>query len=304
VGTIAAITGAAIVYVCLNYGHNVGGRKHSPSPEPAKSSVHEILHKTRYNKDAICVEHHGSCHCSRIRFQILAPADIVAVDVPSKIRFPRLTVPCSSFQFLSRQEDCSLYSVTAAGGGDHGIHTFCSYCGMHVVYAPSVDPVMIHVNVDCLRADGIKSLSVAYHDAMETVPSEYIINSVEYNMRFNRRGSGSGSIDLTLQSNMNVDAVPNIVTPPGYEESAAGPFAHPNNEGQFSAHPSPFHAGTPQHFLGSSMNSTAGGQQESNDDDKLWSAVAEGFYDNEIVSAPTSMTKRYSTFNKDSFGDL
>lgn len=194
-GMIAAVTGAAIVYLSLNYGPRM--RPKTPETDGSgttntRLSLHETIYKCRYYSDkAVTVTHMGSCHCQRIRFQLKAPAEIVAVDIPSKIRFPRLTAPCANFELLSDQRDCSLYSVTSSAGGDQGIHTFCSYCGVHILYAPTVDPIMVHVNVDCLSPDNIKSLSVAYHDVLETVPAASELGMVhENNVRFNRRGSG------------------------------------------------------------------------------------------------------------------
>ena len=37
--------------------------------------------------------HLGACHCSRVRFRVKAPRVLYAVDIPSKLRFARLTIP-------------------------------------------------------------------------------------------------------------------------------------------------------------------------------------------------------------------
>jgi hypothetical protein len=324
VGTIAAVTGAVIVYVCLNYGQSINPHRHgrySPgsgrnSPDTGnydnsasssgkkKEGLHEVLFKCRYQNTEQTVMHQGSCHCSRIRFQIKAPAELAAVDIPSKIRFPRLTVPCANFEYLSRQEDCSLYSVASSTGGDQGIHTFCSYCGVHILYAPSIDPIMVHVNVDCLHPENIKSLTVAYHDVMETVPTEFLAIPSENNVRFNRRGNGS--IDVSLSA----EGIPKVVTPPAVDENGQPIYQQPVAiDPVLGSDPStPFKSGTPSLFMsgtsavngtpaGAASASGANGAYENNDD--LWSAVAEGFYETDS-SRPVAMSKRYSTFNKDS----
>ena len=43
--------------------------------------------------DIDLVVHNGACHCKRVKFRIKASRLLQAVDIPSKIRFPRGTVP-------------------------------------------------------------------------------------------------------------------------------------------------------------------------------------------------------------------
>ena len=55
-------------------------------------------HQTRWkNAQGKLVTHSGACHCERIRFRVQASRTVYAVDVPSKVRFPRLSIPVENF---------------------------------------------------------------------------------------------------------------------------------------------------------------------------------------------------------------
>ena len=144
------------------------------------------VHRTRYAK-ANTVQHMGACHCQRIRFRVRAPRVIHAVDVPSKIRFPRISVPCDFFEPLTDEAIMSLYAVKTDETG-MGVHTFCSYCGVHVLYSPSIEPTEVQINVDCLDRSTIEHVYVSYISIPDSLPC-----SVTYEAArpFNRRGAGS-----------------------------------------------------------------------------------------------------------------
>ena len=115
--------------------------------------------------------HAGSCHCDRIRFRIQAPRTINAIDIPSKIRFPRVSIPVDYFEPLTDDNVMSMYATRVvmpsnpdnsmfaglANGSNSGpsgpnvpgvgIHTFCSYCGVHVLFSPSTEPTELQVCV-------------------------------------------------------------------------------------------------------------------------------------------------------------
>jgi hypothetical protein len=107
------------------------------------------------------------------------------------VRFPRVSVPAASFEALTDESAMSLYAVsTADGQGGMGVHTFCSYCGVHVVYAPSTDPQEIQVNVDCLDKTNIEQVLVSYLACADSTPVQL---SYEPARSFNRRGTGSAN---------------------------------------------------------------------------------------------------------------
>lgn len=128
------------------------------------------------------VEHFGSCHCKRIKFKIKTNSNgLRAVDIPTKIRFPRLTIKCTDFESLTENDtDISMYCVSSSNTNNDsnptthastgiGIYSFCSHCGVHVLFSPSLEPTFIQVNVDCLNLDSIEELSISYLEVPESV---------------------------------------------------------------------------------------------------------------------------------------
>lgn len=144
------------------------------------------VHRTRYSK-ANTIQHMGACHCQRIRFRVRAPRVIHAVDLPSKIRFPRITVPCDFFEPLTDETIMSLYACKTDDTG-MGVHTFCSYCGVHILFSPSVEPVEVQINVDCLDRSTIEHVYVSYLGVPDSVPCPVTYEAAR---PFNRRGAGS-----------------------------------------------------------------------------------------------------------------
>jgi hypothetical protein len=115
---------------------------------------------------------------------VLAPEVICAVQysASSKLRFPRLTVPALDFEVASGESSLSLYSVK--DGQQVGIHAFCSFCGMQVLYSPPPPAVSfvdeaavpgsgrgeVVVNADCLDRSQVRQVHVAYGGARDTPP--------------------------------------------------------------------------------------------------------------------------------------
>jgi hypothetical protein len=147
-------------------------------------------YKARYKKNLNTTIHHGSCHCQRVRFRLHAPKILQAVDIPSKIRFPRISLCCDQFEPLTDETLMSIYAVKPDNEQTNmGIHTFCSYCGMHIIYAPSTEPIEIQINADCLDRSTIEKINVSYHAIGESYPCPI---SYEPARAFNKRGTGSG----------------------------------------------------------------------------------------------------------------
>ena len=144
----------------------------------------------KYNKNSDyeveLVQHNGACHCKRVKFRIRAPRLLQAVDIPSKIRFPRMTVPISSFEALTDDTIMSHYAVKF--GKEIGIHTFCSYCGVHVVFAPSINPSEVLVNIHCIDKSDVDDEYITYYNGMEAnSPSPM---SHDEASRINKSGKG------------------------------------------------------------------------------------------------------------------
>ncbi len=74
------------------------------------------------------------------------------------------------------------------GEGLLGIHSFCSFCGVQVLYSPTVEPFEIQVNVDCLDRHSVEKVNVTYHSTGET---DRLTMNHELSHIFNRRGIGA-----------------------------------------------------------------------------------------------------------------
>jgi len=104
----------------------------SSSSSSSPSSKGDESYQARYGiNSGPLVLHNGQCHCQRVRFRIKAPQILKAVDIPSKIRFPRITIPCEYFEPLTSTDDgiMSLYAVMTESDPNIGVYTFCSFCG-------------------------------------------------------------------------------------------------------------------------------------------------------------------------------
>jgi len=159
------------------------------------------IHRQTYNKDdlgssAILKLHSGACHCKRVKFRIRAPTSLRAVDIPSKIRFPRITIPISNFEALTDDSIMSHYAVKF--GKSIGIHTFCSFCGVHVVFAPSVNPVEVLVNLNCIDKTDIKDEFVTYYSGMDA--GSPIPVSADEAKGISKKGLGSTNLSTTNES--------------------------------------------------------------------------------------------------------
>jgi len=68
-----------------------------------------------------------------------------------------------------------------------GIYTFCSFCGVHIIYSPSLEPLEIMVNVDCLDKATINHIEYIYQHIPETQP---VMNYQLLSKDINKRGVG------------------------------------------------------------------------------------------------------------------
>ncbi len=94
--------------------------------------------------------HHGSCHCSAVRFQVDAPEAIVAQDcncsICGKAGFLHLIVPKSRFRLVQGKDSLTTYTF----GTGVAKHTFCKVCGIKPFYIPRSNPDGVDVNVRCI----------------------------------------------------------------------------------------------------------------------------------------------------------
>jgi hypothetical protein len=104
--------------------------------------------------------HTGGCHCGRVRFEVLAPAKIEVLEcdcsICSKYGYLHLIVPDDQFKLLQGKESLTLYTFNTRAAK----HFFCSVCGVKSFYKPRSHPEGISVNVRCIDAGSIESMSI------------------------------------------------------------------------------------------------------------------------------------------------
>lgn len=138
-----------------------------------------------YPIDSIKHSYFGECHCKRVKFQVLFPKILCAVDISSKIRFPRITIPCNDFRILTPENVLSIYPVQ--NNDDIGIYTFCSFCGVHILYSPSENPSEISININTLSGHNVNQTKITYCIATESVPIDISDGRIR---QYLRRGIG------------------------------------------------------------------------------------------------------------------
>jgi hypothetical protein len=96
------------------------------------------------------VVHRGSCHCGAVRFEVEAPARVVALDcncsICTKSGYLHLIVPRSRFRVVQGEDALATYTF----GTGVAKHYFCRTCGIKPFYVPRSNPDGIDVNVRCL----------------------------------------------------------------------------------------------------------------------------------------------------------
>ena len=110
------------------------------------------------------IVHRGGCHCRCVKFEVDAPADIVATrcncSVCSMTGYLHLIVSRDSFRLLSGEDAITAYTFNTGVAQ----HYFCRFCGIKSYYVPRSHPEGISVNVNCLRPETIASLTIESFD--------------------------------------------------------------------------------------------------------------------------------------------
>ena len=108
--------------------------------------------------------HTGSCHCGAVRFEVEAPARLLAqrcnCSICTKSGFLHLIVPGSKLRLLSGEDSLTTYTFNTGVAK----HTFCSVCGVKPFYTPRSNPDGYSVNVRCLDPETIESIDVSAFD--------------------------------------------------------------------------------------------------------------------------------------------
>jgi len=96
------------------------------------------------------VKHTGGCHCGRVRFEVMAPAQIEVGDcncsMCGKTGFLHLAVLKERFKLLSGADALTTYQFNTKTAK----HLFCALCGIKSFYVPRSHPDGYSVNARCL----------------------------------------------------------------------------------------------------------------------------------------------------------
>jgi hypothetical protein len=99
------------------------------------------------------ITHRGGCHCGAVRYEVRAPARVVARECNCSIchmlGFQHLIVERSCFTLLQGEHSQSLYTFNTGVAQ----HYFCQTCGVKSWYVPRSHPDGVSVNVRTLDDD-------------------------------------------------------------------------------------------------------------------------------------------------------
>ena len=100
--------------------------------------------------DGTYSRHLGGCHCGRVRFEVMAPAQAEVSEcncsMCSKAGYLHLIVPADRFRLLSGADMLTSYQFNTGTAK----HLFCSVCGIKSFYVPRSHPDGFSVNARCL----------------------------------------------------------------------------------------------------------------------------------------------------------
>jgi hypothetical protein len=111
--------------------------------------------------------HMGGCHCGRIRFEVIAPAQIEVVECNCSIcnatGFLHMIVPTERFKLVQGGDALTTYTFNTGVAK----HLFCSTCGVKSFYVPRSHPDGFSVNARCIDSGTIESMTVTPFNGRE-----------------------------------------------------------------------------------------------------------------------------------------
>jgi hypothetical protein len=112
----------------------------------------------------VLVTHAGGCHCGRVRFEVIAPADLTVADcncsICSRSGYLHVIVPADRFRLISGQDVLTAYTFNTGTAK----HLFCSVCGIKSFYVPRSHPDGFSVNAHCLDPGTVDRITVTQTD--------------------------------------------------------------------------------------------------------------------------------------------
>ncbi len=110
------------------------------------------------------IKHTGGCHCGRVRFEVMAPAQLEVGEcncsMCSKAGYLHLMVPAASFKLLSGEGALSSYRFNTRTAK----HLFCTHCGVKSFYVPRSHPDGYSVNARCLDEGTVTGMTLTKID--------------------------------------------------------------------------------------------------------------------------------------------
>lgn len=110
------------------------------------------------------IRHEGGCHCRRVRFTVLAPAELTVEDCNcSKCRrtgYWHLIVPRDRFRLLCGADALTTYTFNTGTAK----HLFCETCGIESFYVPRSHPDGYSVNARCLEPGTVTAIHLRPFD--------------------------------------------------------------------------------------------------------------------------------------------
>lgn len=110
------------------------------------------------------ITHAGGCHCGRVRFEVIAPAELNVSEcncsICSKAGYLHLVVPAARFKLLSGADVLTTYTFNTGTAR----HLFCSVCGVKSFYVPRSHPDGFSVNARCLDAGTVTGMTIRHTD--------------------------------------------------------------------------------------------------------------------------------------------
>ena len=106
----------------------------------------------------------GGCHCGAVRYEVLAPDTIEAVDCTCSIcrmtGYLHLIVPKERFRLLQGKDKLTTYVFNTGTAR----HLFCGRCGIKSFYIPRSNPDGFSINVRCLDEGAVRVTKLTTFD--------------------------------------------------------------------------------------------------------------------------------------------
>lgn len=110
------------------------------------------------------ITHRGGCHCGAVRYEVRAPARLLAqscnCSICARTGFLHLIVSAADFRLLQGAEQLTAYTFNTGTAK----HLFCRVCGIKSFYVPRSNPDGYSINVNCLDEGTIETLSIEPFD--------------------------------------------------------------------------------------------------------------------------------------------